>query len=81
MIIVTGATGALNGATVDQLLDRVPAAELVVAVSDVARAERFADAGVAIRRADYADPASLPSAFEGADQLLLVSSSDPGPTP
>lgn len=28
-------------------------------------------------RADYADPASLPAAFEGADQLLLVSSSDP----
>ena len=30
-----------------------------------------------VRRADYADPASLPAAFAGADQLLLVSSSDP----
>lgn len=30
-----------------------------------------------MRRGDYADPASLPGAFAGADQLLLVSSSDP----
>lgn len=77
MIIVTGATGALNGATVDHLLDRMPAEQLVVAVRDPAKAQRFADRGVAVRRGDYADPASLPGAFEGADQLLLVSSSDP----
>jgi len=77
MIVVTGATGALNGATVDHLLTRVPAAELAVTVRDLARAARFAEAGVEVRRADYADPASLPAAFAGADQLLLVSSSDP----
>ncbi len=78
MIIVTGATGALNGATVDHLLHRLPADEIVVAVRDPAKAQRFADRGVAVRRGDYADQASLPGAFEGADQLLLVSSSDPG---
>ncbi|MBL7487508.1 NAD(P)H-binding protein [Frankia sp. AgB1.9] len=78
MIVITGATGALNGATVDHLLERVPAEEVVVAVRDAAKAQRFADRGVAVRRGDYADPDSLPSAFEGADQLLLVSSSDPG---
>jgi len=78
MIIVTGAAGALNGATVDHLLDRMPAEEIVVAVRDPAKAQRFTDRGVAVRRGDYADPDSLPAAFEGADQLLLVSSSDPG---
>lgn len=78
MIVVTGATGALNGATVDHLLDRRPAGEVVVAVRDPARAQRFADRGVEVRRGDYADPASLPDAFAGADQLVLVSSSDPG---
>ncbi len=77
MIVITGATGALNGATVDHLLERMPASEIVVAVRDVARAQRFADLGVAVRRGDYADPDSLPGAFTGADQLLLVSSSDP----
>jgi len=78
MIVITGATGALNGATVDHLLDRVPAREIAVAVRDVTKAQRFGERGVQIRRADYADPASLPAAFTGADQLLLVSSSDPG---
>jgi len=33
---------------------------------------------VAVRRGDNADPAGLLVAFEGADQLLLVSSNDPG---
>ncbi len=78
MIVVTGATGALNGATVDHLLDRMPASEIAVAVRDPTKAQRFADRGITVRRGDYADPDSLPGAFQGTDQLLLVSSSDPG---
>ncbi|MFD0481646.1 NAD(P)H-binding protein [Kineococcus sp. GCM10028916] len=77
MIVVTGATGALNGVTVDHLLERVPASEIAVVARDVAKAQRFADRGIEVRRGDYADPASLPTAFAGAEQLLLVSSSDP----
>jgi NAD(P)H dehydrogenase (quinone) len=77
LIIVTGATGALNGATLDHLLERVPASNIVVVARDLAKAQRFSDLGVAVRRGDYADAASLPAAFDGADQLLLVSSSDP----
>ncbi|CCH85819.1 Putative nucleoside-diphosphate-sugar epimerase [Modestobacter italicus] len=77
MIVITGATGALNGATVDHLLQRLPASELAVAVRDVTRAQRFAELGVEVRHGDYADLTSLPGAFAGADQLLLVSSSDP----
>ena len=77
MIVITGATGALNGATVDHLLDRVPATEIAVAVRDPAKGARFGDRGIAVRRGDYADPDSLPGAFFGADQLLLVSSNDP----
>lgn len=77
MIVVTGASGALNGATVDHLLEQLSVDEVVVAVRDPAKAQRFADRGVAVRRGDYADPQTLPGAFEGADQLLLVSSSDP----
>ncbi|MEZ0109675.1 NAD(P)H dehydrogenase (quinone) [Catenulispora sp. EB89] len=77
MLVITGATGALNGATVEHLLERLPAEEIVVVARDVAKAERFARRGVAVRRGDYADPASLPAAFDGADQLLLVSTNDP----
>jgi NAD(P)H dehydrogenase (quinone) len=77
MYVITGATGALNGATVDHLLARVPAQDITVVARDVTKAQRFADRGVTVRYGDYTEPATLPSAFEGADQLLLVSSSDP----
>ncbi|TXR55428.1 NAD(P)H-binding protein [Quadrisphaera setariae] len=77
MIVITGATGALNGATTDHLLSRFPAEELVVVARTPEKARRFADLGVSVRSGDYADPGSLVDAFRGADQLLLVSSSDP----
>lgn len=77
MIVVTGATGALNGATVDHLLRSMPPSDIVVVARDAAKASRFTDVGVEVRVADYADANSLPAAFAGADQLLLVSSSDP----
>ena len=77
MIVVTGATGALNGATVDHLLATTPASELAVVVRDPARAGRFAERGVTVRPGAYERPDGLPAAFAGADQLLLVSSNDP----
>ena len=77
MIVITGATGALNGATADHLLASIPQQKLVVVARDVAKAQRFADRGVEVRHGDYAEPSTLPAAFDGADQLLLVSSSDP----
>ena len=78
MIVITGATGALNGATVDHLLNRVPAGRIAVVARDPQKAQRFADRGVAVRRGDYAEADSLPAAFDDAEQLLLVSSNDPG---
>jgi NAD(P)H dehydrogenase (quinone) len=77
MIIVTGATGALNGATVEHLLERVPAGEVGVSARDVAKARSFAGRGVRVRPGAYDDPAALRASFEGADQVLLVSSNDP----
>jgi NAD(P)H dehydrogenase (quinone) len=78
MIVITGATGALNGATVEHLLKRIPADQIGVSVRDVAKAQSFADRGVRVRRGSYEDPASLLNSFEDADQVLLVSSNDPG---
>ena len=77
MIIITGATGALNGATASQLLERIPADQIGVSVRDIARAQHLADRGVRVRRGSYDDPAALLGSFEGATQVLLVSSSDP----
>jgi uncharacterized protein YbjT (DUF2867 family) len=78
MIVITGATGALNGATVEHLLKRIPAGQIGVSVRDTAKAQHFADRGVRVRRGSYEDPAALLDSLEGADQVLLVSSNDPG---
>ncbi|GAA2153630.1 NmrA family NAD(P)-binding protein [Actinomadura napierensis] len=77
MIIVTGATGALNGATVQHLLKLVPAGRIGVSVRDVGKAQHLADRGVRVRRGSYDDPDALRDSFEGAEQVLLVSSNDP----
>lgn len=79
MIVITGArAGALNGATAEHVLARVPADGVVLVVRDPARAQHFADRGVELRVGDYAHADGLTAAFDGADQLLLVSSNDPG---
>jgi NAD(P)H dehydrogenase (quinone) len=77
MIVITGATGALNGATTEHLLKRIPADQIGVSVRDVTKAQHFADRGVRVRRGAYEDPAALLDSFEGAEQVLLVSSNDP----
>jgi NAD(P)H dehydrogenase (quinone) len=77
MIVITGATGALNGATTEHLLDRLPPSEVAVSVRDVARAQHLADRGVEVRQGSYEEPEALRASFAGADQVLLVSSSDP----
>jgi NAD(P)H dehydrogenase (quinone) len=79
MIIVTGATGALGSATVRALLDRMPADQIGVSVRDTAKAADLAARGVRVRPGDFADPASLARAFEGADRVLVVSGSTLGP--
>ncbi|MDH6493891.1 SDR family oxidoreductase [Streptomyces sp. SAI-149] len=73
MIIVTGATGKLGRRTVKYLLERVPADRVGVSVRDPRKAQDLADRGVRVRHGSFDDPASLVHAFEGAEQLLLVS--------
>ncbi|GGG19833.1 NmrA family transcriptional regulator [Rhodococcoides trifolii] len=77
MIVVTGATGALNGATAQHLSSLVATTDIAVAVRDVDKASGFADRGIDVLHGDYAEPASLAAAFDGAHRLLLVSSNDP----
>lgn len=76
MIIVTGATGTLNGATVDHLLKRVSPHRIGVSVRDPAQAAHLVDRGVRVREGSYDAPANLRHSFADAEQVLLVSSSD-----
>ncbi|WP_172201953.1 SDR family oxidoreductase [Niveibacterium sp. COAC-50] len=79
MIVVTGASGQLGRLVINSLLARkVPAAQIVAAVRNPARAADLAALGVQVRAADYTQPATLDAAFKGADQVLLVSSSEVG---
>jgi uncharacterized protein YbjT (DUF2867 family) len=73
VIIVTGATGKLGRRTVERLLDRIPADRVGVSVRDPRKAQDLADRGVRVRQGSFDDPDSLVHAFEGAEQLLLVS--------
>lgn len=73
MIIITGANGQLGRAVVQHLLDRVPVERIGVSVRDPQRARAWAERGVRVRRGDFADPASLVDAFQGASQVLVVS--------
>ena len=75
MIVVTGATGALGSAVVENLLRRIPASGLAVSVRKPEDACLFAARGVDVRRGDFDEPESLVQSFVGADRLLLISAS------
>ena len=79
MITVTGVTGNLGRVVIEDLLTRVPATELVAVARDPQKAADLAGRGVDVRAGDYDDPASLRTAFAGADVVLLVSSPDVTP--
>ncbi|GGO40974.1 SDR family oxidoreductase [Deinococcus humi] len=74
MIVVTGATGQLGRAIIEKLVARLPVAQVGASVRDPEKAADLQALGVRVRQGDYRDPASLTRAFEGATQVLLVSS-------
>ncbi|HEY8998391.1 MAG TPA: SDR family oxidoreductase [Edaphobacter sp.] len=78
MIVVTGATGHLGRLVVAQLLETVPAGEIVAAVRTPSKAADLAARGVVVHEADYAKPETLAPAFTGAQKVLLISSSELG---
>lgn len=78
MIAITGATGQLGRLVIDQLLQKVPANQLIALVRDPAKAEDLRARGLHIRQADYTQPSALETALTGVDKLLLISSSEVG---
>jgi NAD(P)H dehydrogenase (quinone) len=75
-ILVTGATGGLGKAVVENLLKTVSPGDTAVLVRDPAKAADLQAQGVAVQQGDYNDYASLVAAFQGIDKLFLVSSND-----
>lgn len=78
MYVVTGATGQLGRLVIEQLLTRIPASQIIAAVRNPEKAADLAALGVQVRQADYSQPATLDSAFAGAEKVLLISSNEIG---
>lgn len=78
MIVITGATGQLGRHVVATLLKTVPASDIAVAVRNADKAKDLAASGVTTRIADYDQPATWDGALQGADKVLLISSSEVG---
>ncbi len=73
MIIVTGATGNFGRQVVEGLLEKLPADQVGVSTRDPAKVEGLKRRGLRVCRGDFAEPASLREAFDGAEQVLIVS--------
>lgn len=73
MILVTGATGHLGRAVVQQLLKSGAKGQFAVLARDPAKATPYANQGIEVRIADFDSPETLATAFAGIDTLLLVS--------
>lgn len=74
-IAITGATGHLGRIVIQKLIRRFAASDIVALVRDPGKAR---DLKVAVRVADYTQPAALEKALAGIDTLLLISSSEIG---
>lgn len=78
MIAITGATGQLGQLVIKQLLNTVPANQIVAIVRNPAKAEALRQQGITVRQGDYADESTMTSALKGVEKLLLISSSEVG---
>lgn len=73
MLVITGANGQLGADILNNLLRTVPANQLAASVQDSSKATALAERGVLVRAGDFARPESLPAAFAGATQVLIIS--------
>ncbi|MEO6533605.1 MAG: SDR family oxidoreductase [Pseudolysinimonas sp.] len=78
-IVITGATGHLGRHTLDALLAKgVAPSDIVAGGRSTEKLADFAERGVRVVPIDYTKPETLDAAFAGADQVLLISASEPG---
>ena len=76
MILVTGATGRLGTAVIQQLLQKVPASQIVAFVRDETKATNLIKQGAKIRVGTYDDINTLDSAMHGIETVLLIAGTD-----
>lgn len=67
------ASGALGSSIVNNLAKLVPESDLVLVARRPEKLHDLKQAGATVRRADYDEPSTLDTAFNGVDVLMLVS--------
>jgi NAD(P)H dehydrogenase (quinone) len=78
-LVITGATGHLGRLTLESLLAKgVAPLDIVAGGRDTDKLADFAARGVRVVTLDYTKPETLDAAFAGAEQVLLISASEPG---
>ena len=75
MILITGATGHVGSEVLRQTIEAE--ASVRALVRDPEKAKEIQDSGVEIVEGNFANPASLDSAFEGVERLFLLSGAVP----
>ncbi|ADV65747.1 SDR family oxidoreductase [Deinococcus maricopensis] len=76
MLLITGATGQLGTAVIQQLLRRTPAHHIAALVRDERKAAPLSAAGVHVRVGHYDDPGTLDAAMPGVSTVLLIAGTD-----
>lgn len=71
-IAITGASGQLGSGVLRYAATRISPSEIVAITRHPERVEAIARDGVRVRRGDFADPSTLPSAFDGVERLLII---------
>jgi NAD(P)H dehydrogenase (quinone) len=78
-IIVSGASGALAGATIQELVGRgVKPDRLILVTRTPENLASLAAAGAQVRSGDFTKPETLEAAFAGGKEMLLISSNSDG---
>jgi NAD(P)H dehydrogenase (quinone) len=77
-LVITGGSGQLARRAAELVLAMLPPADLIVTTRTPDALRPFAERGVGVRYADFAEPKTLRAAFAGGERLLLVSATDLG---
>jgi NAD(P)H dehydrogenase (quinone) len=75
-VAVTGASGHLGRRVAEHLLERIDPSQLVLLTRTPDTLVEYVERGVAVRHADFDEPATLVEAFSGAERALLISALD-----
>lgn len=75
MILITGASGNLGNAVIENLLKQVSASQIAGLFRNASKAKSVSEKGINLRIGDYSDKTLLAKVFQGVEKLLLISSS------